>query len=314
MRSLIDDIEELLALEKGDKYRLIDMRVRLEKNKRLYISDREFLENLVKTHLGRRGLSPDPDSPLASVRAGPATETSADTCTKCGSEISADEMFCTVCGAKSEEPSSVATPDVPKPTTQPKLEEYEKETEKDAKAEGFSISADGEVGEQTTRDAAKIKPEPEAVTKPETNLDTCTNCNFKMTVNEMFCINCGAKRETDSTLSAPKPIPQPKAKPETESKPKPKPKAKPKPKTAARKPTKKKAVHVKKSRKEELEEYEKKYLKKVGTTTKKSKPVVTAKETVDSPETEQPKLSLCVRCGGVISEEEKFCTNCGSTR
>ncbi len=316
MRSLIDDIEELLALEKGDRYRLIDMRVRLEKNKRLYISDREFLENLVKTHLGRRGLSPDPDSPLASVRAGPATETSADTCTKCGSEISADEMFCTVCGAKREEPNTVATPDVPKPTTQPKLEEYEKETEKDAKAEGFSISADGEVGEQTTRDVAKIKPEPEAVTKPETNLDTCTNCNFKMAVNEMFCINCGAKRETDSTLSAPKPIPQPKAKPETESKPKPKPKpkAKPKPKTATRKPTKKKAVHVKKSRKEELEEYEKKYLKKVETTAKKPKPTVAAEETSDSPEGEKHKLSLCVMCGGVISEGENFCTNCGSTR
>ncbi|MCS5546380.1 MAG: zinc ribbon domain-containing protein [SAR324 cluster bacterium] len=316
MRSLIDDIEELLALEKGDRYRLIDMRVRLEKNKRLYISDREFLENLVKTHLGRRGLSPDPDSLLASVRAGPATETSADTCTKCGSEISADEMFCTVCGAKREEPNTVATPDVPKPTTQPKLEEYEKETEKDAKAEGFSISADGEVGEQTTRDVAKIKPEPEAITKPETNLDTCTNCNFKMAVNEMFCINCGAKRETDSTLSAPKPIPQPKAKPETESKPKPKPKpkAKPKPKTAARKPTKKKAVHVKKSRKEELEEYEKKYLKKVETTAKKPKPTVAAEETSDSPEGEKHKLSLCVMCGGVISEGENFCTNCGSTR
>tara|TARA_B100000678_G_scaffold210996_1_gene178585 strand:+ start:252 stop:1202 length:951 start_codon:yes stop_codon:yes gene_type:complete len=316
LRSLIDDIEELLALEKGDRYRLIDMRVRLEKNKRLYISDREFLENLVKTHLGRRGLSPDPDSPLASVRAGPATETSADTCTKCGSEISADEMFCTVCGAKREEPNTVATPDVPKPTTQPKLEEYEKETEKDAKAEGFSISADGEVGEQTTRDVAKIKPEPEAVTKPETNLDTCTNCNFKMAVNEMFCINCGAKRETDSTLSAPKPIPQPKAKPETESKPKPKPKpkAKPKPKTATRKPTKKKAVHVKKSRKEELEEYEKKYLKKVETTAKKPKPTVAAEETSDSPEGEKHKLSLCVMCGGVISEGENFCTNCGSTR
>ena len=171
-------------------------------------------------------------------------------------------------------PSSVATPDVPKPTTQPKLEEYEKETEKDAKAEGFSISADGEVGEQTTRDAAKKKPEPEAVTKPETNLDTCTNCNFKMTVNEMFCINCGAKRETDSTLSAPKPIPPTKSQTRDRiksQKPKPAPKAKPKPKTAARKPTKKKAVHVKKSRKEELEEYEKKYLKKVGTTVRKTK-------------------------------------------
>ena len=62
-----------------------------------------------------------------------------------------------------------------------------------------------------------------------------------------------------------------------------------------------------------MEEYEKKYLKKVRTT-KKSKPTVTVEETVDSPEGKKPKLSLCVRCGGVISEEEKFCTNCGSTR
>jgi hypothetical protein len=52
----------------------------------------------------------------------------------------------------------------------------------------------------------------------------------------------------------------------------------------------------------------------VGTTAKKSKPTVTVEEIVDSPETERPKLSLCVRCGGVISDEEKFCTNCGSTR
>jgi len=29
LRSLIDDIEELLALGKGDRYRLMDMRVRL---------------------------------------------------------------------------------------------------------------------------------------------------------------------------------------------------------------------------------------------------------------------------------------------
>jgi len=133
----------------------------------------------------------------------------------------------------------------------------------------------------------------------------------------MFCINCGAKREADSTLSAPKPIPQPKPKLETESKPKPKPSPKPKPKpkpTTARKPTKKKAVHVKKSRKEELEEYEKKYLKKVETTAKKPKPTVAAEETSDSPEGEKHKLSLCVMCGGVISEGENFCTNCGSTR
>jgi hypothetical protein len=52
----------------------------------------------------------------------------------------------------------------------------------------------------------------------------------------------------------------------------------------------------------------------VVTPAKKPKSTVMVKETVNSPEIEQPKLSLCVRCGGVISKEEKFCTNCGSTR
>ena len=70
----------------------------------------------------------------------------------------------------------------------------------------------------------------------------------------------------------------------------------------------------KKSRKEELEEYEKKYLKRSGTTVRKSKPVTAAKETSDYTEVEKPKLALCVRCGAVNSKEEKFCTNCGSKR
>ena len=89
----------------------------------------------------------------------------------------------------------------------------------------------------------------------------------------------------------------------------PKPKPKPKPK-----PTNKQSTSIKKSRKEELEEYEKKYLKRSGTTVRKSKPVTAAKETSDYTEVEKPKLALCVRCGAVNSKEEKFCTNCGSKR
>ena len=185
MRSLIDDIEGLLALGKGDKYRLTDMRARIEKNKRLYISDREFLEKLVKTYLGRSGLSPDPDSRLTKSLPTPESE------------------------------SGLAS-SAPKPAQ--KFENYEKDyldkLEKDSKAEGFSINLDGEVGEKTTRDVAKRKTEPEQVTKQETKSDVCTNCSSKMTPDEIFCINCGAKRaEADSTLYEPKPIPQPTPKP-----------------------------------------------------------------------------------------------------
>ena len=118
MRSLIDDIEELLALGNGDKYRLMDMRARLENNKRLYVSDREFLRNLVKNHLGRAMLSPEPSSrptrPLHTPEAG------AYVCTNCGSNITADDMFCQSCGTKRTESSSA--PSAPKPAQ--KLEDY----------------------------------------------------------------------------------------------------------------------------------------------------------------------------------------------
>ena len=62
MRTMIDDIDELLALRAGDKYRLNDIRHRLEIYKRLYISDLEFLRNLSKAYLGK-DLSPEPRRP-----------------------------------------------------------------------------------------------------------------------------------------------------------------------------------------------------------------------------------------------------------
>ena len=89
MRSLIDDIEELIALGKGDKYRLMDMRVRLETNKRLYISDREFLRDLVKNHLGRAMLSPEPSS--HQTKSEYIQEANSYVCINCGSTVAADE-------------------------------------------------------------------------------------------------------------------------------------------------------------------------------------------------------------------------------
>ena len=41
----------LIALGRGDKYRLTHIRETLERGKELYISDKDFLENLVKSHL-----------------------------------------------------------------------------------------------------------------------------------------------------------------------------------------------------------------------------------------------------------------------
>jgi len=49
--SKIEQVEMLIALGRGDKYRLTHIRETLERNKELYISDKDFLEDLVKTHL-----------------------------------------------------------------------------------------------------------------------------------------------------------------------------------------------------------------------------------------------------------------------
>ena len=50
--SKIEQVEMLIALGMGDKYRLIHIRGSLESGKELYISDKNYLQDLVKTHLG----------------------------------------------------------------------------------------------------------------------------------------------------------------------------------------------------------------------------------------------------------------------
>ena len=53
MRTIEDDVKKLVMLGVADKYRLADIKERLDMGKDLYISDKEFLENLSVTHLGR---------------------------------------------------------------------------------------------------------------------------------------------------------------------------------------------------------------------------------------------------------------------
>ena len=165
---MIDDVDELLALRAGDKYRLNDIRRRLEIYKRLYISDLEFVRNLSKAYLGK-DLSPEPRRPKPGE-----TQASSGSCSSCGSQMEADEMFCTNCGAKKAGPSSPSTPPAPEPSSprprqvqagtgkksrQQELEEYERQylsrSEIKAGAEGFTITEDGEVGEITKKKTPK---------------------------------------------------------------------------------------------------------------------------------------------------------------
>ena len=219
---MIDDIDELLALRAGDKYRLNDIRHRLEIYKRLYISDLEFVRNLSKAYLGK-DLSPEPRRPKPGE-----IQTGSGSCSSCGSQIGADEAFCTNCGAKKAGPSSPPTisapePPSPKPSQvqagtgkksrQQELDEYERQylskSGIKAGAEGFTITEDGEVGEITKKKPAKPKKaarKTKKVTKKttkktrkprkkkETDSSSCVKCGSKIATDDMFCTNCGSKR------------------------------------------------------------------------------------------------------------------------
>ena len=294
----------LIALGRGDKYRLTHIRESLESGKELFISDKDFLENLVKTYLKDK---------IYQTRVVSTTEKLNLFCENCGTEISADEKFCISCGTQ-------------KP------------------AGGFAFTADGDIGESSTRETAR-----ENLTKKISELETRVDEQTKTT------------RETAQR----------------------KPKSEPK----------------KKSRQQELEEYEKKYLNESATKVTwkaydvkakrkveiqnpkavkmkngkwavkgtspitgikvfrivgNEKPAVSAEKTADSPkvkkeqtapaekpkgsqktepevfsryyrspEDESPKVKkskskkpnpFCEECGSKIPAKDMFCTNCGAKR
>ena len=151
---MINDVEELIALGAGDKYRLNDTRERLERGKKLYISDLEYLEKLVKTHLGRR-LSPEPRKPKRVIRQ-----------------------------VEEPEPSQPQT-ESGKKSRKEELEEYEKKYLAGAD-EGFTINEDGEIGEQTSRKTEK--------SNQDSAFGMCVKCGSAISAEDLFCTSCGAKR------------------------------------------------------------------------------------------------------------------------
>ena len=143
--SKIEQVEMLIALGRGDKYRLTHIRETLERNKELYISDKDFLEDLVKTHLKDK---------IYQARIVSIPEKSNMFCEECGSEIPADEKFCTNCGTEKPEPSSLSTSDVPEPTPEPEIKQ-ETESIEGQSSGGFAFTSDGDIGESSTRETAR---------------------------------------------------------------------------------------------------------------------------------------------------------------
>jgi len=156
--SKIEQVEMLIALGRGDKYRLAHIRETLEIGKELYISDKDFLEDLVKTHLKDK---------IYQARIVSIPEKSNLFCEECGSEISADEKFCTSCGTEKPEPSSPSTSDVPEPTPEPETKLRKHGYQENAgfaltdsgdtfeipitkSLAGFTFTNDGDIGETST--------------------------------------------------------------------------------------------------------------------------------------------------------------------
>ena len=340
----------LIALGRGDKYRLAHIRETLERGKELFISDKDFLEDLVKTHLGDK---------IYQARVVSVSEKPNLFCEECGLEIPADEKFCTSCGTQKPEPET----------------KQEAGSGEQQASGGFAFTADGDVGESSTRETAR-----ESLTKKISELET----KLKQT-------NATKSRQQELEEYEQKYLKEPQTKVSRKTY-----KVKATRKTVQRKP---KPEPKKKSRQQELEEYEKKYLNESETNVSwqaydvkakrkveiqnpkavkmkngkwavkgtspitgikvfrivgNEKPAVSAEKTADSPkvkkeqtapaekpkgsqktepevfsryyrssEAESPKVKkskskksnpFCEECGSKIATKDMFCINCGAKR
>ena len=147
----------LITLGRGDKYRLTHIRESLETGKELFISDKEFLQDLVKTYLKDR---------IYQAKIVSTSDEPNMFCESCGSAISADEKFCISCGTAKPEPT-------PEPETKLRKHGYQEnagfafadsgdtfEIPITKSLEGFTFTDDGDIGETSTRKTAHKKPHP----------------------------------------------------------------------------------------------------------------------------------------------------------
>ena len=132
MTSLLDDVDELLKNNHGDKGRLLHIKETISKNKILYVSDREYLTNLCKEHLDQKNpevkkqryvkYSEKSDDELYSENSNLLESKNADTsrnnfktssnsptnnsfCGNCGNSTGLNN-FCPKCGTSQERPQS----------------------------------------------------------------------------------------------------------------------------------------------------------------------------------------------------------------
>jgi len=229
--SKIEQVEMLIALGRGDKYRLTHIRETLERNKELFISDKDFLEDLVKTHLKDK---------IYQARIVSISEKPNLFCEECGSEIPAGEKFCTNCGTQKLEPET----------------KQEAESVEEQASGGFAFTADGDVGESSTRETAR-----EGLTKKIAELETKLDEQTKTTRETARIVLKLEPKKKSRQQELEEYEKKHLGKSETKVSRKTY-KVKATRKTVQRKP---KPEPKKKSRQQELEEYEKKYLNESAT-------------------------------------------------
>ena len=279
----------LIALGRGDKYRLAHIRETLETNKELFISDKEFLQDLVKTYLKDRIYqakivstsekpkpepTPEPETKLRKhgyqENAGFAIADSGDTfeipITKslAGFTFTDDGDI----GETTNRKTAREKPHPKKKSRQQELEEYEKkylnESETNVSWQAYDVKAKRKVEIQNPK-AVKMKNGKWAVkgTSPITGIKV-----FRIVGNEKPVVS--AEKTADS----------PKAKKESAA--------------PAKKP--------KGSQKTEPEVFSRYY---------RSSEVESPK--VKKPKSKKPNL-FCEGCGSKITANDMFCNNCGAKR
>ena len=312
----------LIALGRGDKYRLTHIRESLETGKELFISDKEFLQDLVKTYLKDR---------IYQAKIVSTSDEPNMFCESCGSAISADEKFCTSCGTPKSEPT-------PEPETKLRKHGYQEnagfafadsgdtfEIPITKSLEGFTFTDDGDIGETSTRKSAQKKPQPKKKSRQQEReeyekkylIESETNVTWEaydvkakkkvkiqnpkavMMKNGKWAIKgtspiTGVKvfrfvGNKKPTISSEKIVESPKVEPTTPAE-----KIVESPKVEPTVPPKKTAESPK-AEKEVVSRYYKSHEQ-------------------DNPKMEKSKSDKCSKCGSKISADEMFCTSCGTKR
>jgi len=310
----------LIALGRGDKYRLQHIRESLETGKELFISDKEFLQDLVKTYLKDR---------IYQAKIVSTSDEPNMFCESCDLAISADEKFCTSCGTPKPEPT-------PEPETKLRRHGYQEnagfafadsgdtfEIPITKSLEGFTFTDGGDIGETSTRKTAQKKPQPKKKSRKQEReeyekkylIESETNVTWEaydgkakkkvkiqnpkvvMMKNGKWAVRgtspiTGVKvfrfvGNKKPTISSEKTAESPKkpAAPAEKTAESPKKPAAPAEKTA----------ESQKAEKEVVSRYYKSHEQ-------------------DSPKVEKPKSDKCSKCGSKISADDMFCTSCGAKR